>query len=263
MPNPDVALSLDDCVEEVLGQLTGMELRYDPNMDRYRAITRQLNRALRANALEREWSFYSTIEEVGVAHAGVQDVELRATVRPRIINDDSVRLCHPTTGAPVVWAYFLPRDAGEKYGSRRGLWVSVTRQSLHFSRPFQLQEQGLSIQVPVMREPRMFRLPEQPEDDAGTITPVPQEIRDQLLDFDYPDLIVARAAYYYASTDPVMQPRAQTLKEEYTQLFYSLNERDDRNTDHPFMNDYNVPIQSDINGVGYWPSHQPHADERR
>lgn len=262
MSNPDVALTLDDCVEEVLGQLTGLELRYDPNMDRYRAIVRQLNRALRANALEREWSYYASLEDIGLVYPGVQDVELRSTVRPRIIGDDSVRLCDET-GRPIVWAYFLPRDAGEKYGARRGLWVSVTRQSLHFSRPFQQHEAGLHIQVPVMREPRLFRLPEAPEGDQGTIPAVPQEIRDQELDFDYPDLIVARAAYYYASTDPVMQPRAQTLKEEYTQLFYSLNERDDRNTDHPYMNDYNVPIQSDINGVGYWPSHQPHADERR
>jgi hypothetical protein len=262
MSNPDVQLSLDECVEEVLGILTGLELRYDPQYDRYRAIVRALNRALRANALEREWSFYSTIEEIGVAHAGVQDVELRATVRPRIIGDDSVRLCDET-GRPIVWAYFLPRDAGEKYGSRRGLWCSVTRQSLHFSRPFQQHEEGLRIQVPVMREPRMFRLPETPEDDTGEVPEVPQAIRDQLVDFDYPDLIVARAAYYYASSDPVMQPRAQTLKDEYTQLYYALNERDDRNTDSPYMNDYNVPIEGNIFDGGFWPSHQPHADERR
>ena len=145
----------------------------------------------------------------------------------------------------------------------RGLWVSVTRQSLHFSRPFQSHEQGLRIQVPVMREPKMFRLPEQPETDEGELVPVPTEIREQLLDFDYPDLIIARATYYVAASDPVMQPRAQTLKDEYTQLYYSLNERDDRNTDAPFLNEFNVPIEGDIFDTGFWPGHQPHADERR
>lgn len=262
MPNADVAMSLDQCVDDILGMLYGLELRYDPNQDRYRSITRQINRALRANALEREWSYYSSIEEIGVARAGVQDVEMRATVRPRIIGDDSVRLCDDN-GVPVVWAYFLPRDAGEKYGSRRGLWCSITRQSLHFSRPFQQHEEGLRIQVPVMREPRLFRLPPAPEGDTGTVDPVPQEIRDQLLDFDYPDVVLQRAAYFYAQTDPVIQPRVQTLEEEYKNTFYALNERDDRNTDSPYLNDWNVPIEGNIHDGGYWPSHQPHADERR
>jgi hypothetical protein len=260
--NTEVQMSLDDCVEEMLGQLVGLELRYAPNMDRYRVSTRCLNRALRHNALEREWSYYSSLEEVGVAHAGQQDVELRSSVRPRIVGDDSVRLCD-ANGAPVVWASFLPRESIEKYISRRGLWVSSTRTSLHFSRPFFTHEEGLRIQVPVMREPKMFRLPEAPEDDTGTIPEVPDEIRNQLIDFDYPDLIIARAMYYYAQTDPVMQPRAQTLQEEYKQLYYSLNERDDRNTDPPVMNDFTVPIQSDIFGSGYWPAHTQQADERR
>lgn len=261
MGNTEVQMTLDECVEEVLGQLIGLELRYVPNMDRYRVVTRCLNRALRQNATEREWSYYSSHEEVGVAYAGVQDVELRSSVRPRIIGDDSVRLVD-ANGRAVVWASFLPRESIGKYGSRRGLWVSSTRTSLHFSRPFFQGEQGLRIEVPVMREPKMFRLPEAPEDDQGTIPEVPDEVRNQLLDFDYPDLIIARAMYYYASTDPVMQPRAQTLQEEYKQLFYSLNERDDRNTDPPVMNDFNVPIQGDIFGTSSWPSHNQLADER-
>ncbi len=110
MPNPEVQLTLDDAVEEVLGLLTGMELRYAPELDRYRSITRQLNRALRSIALEREWAYYSDLEEVGVVHAGDQDIHLRAAVRPRIIGDDAVRLCRED-GVPLVWAYFLPRDA--------------------------------------------------------------------------------------------------------------------------------------------------------
>jgi len=255
-------MTLDECVEEVLGMLTGMELRYEPNLDRYRAVVRQINRALRANALEREWSYYSDIEEIGVAHAGVQDVTLRSTLRPRIIGDDAVRLCDEN-GAPRVWAYFLPRDAAEKYIARRGLWVSITRQSLHFTRPFQQHEEGLRIQVPVMREPRMFRLPEVPETDDGDLPEVPAEIRGQLLDFEFPDVVLQRAAYFYASTDPVMQPRVQTLEQEWKSTFYALNERDDRNTDSPVLNDWNLPIQSDIFGDGHWPAHVPQADERR
>lgn len=261
MPNPDVAMTLDQCVEEVLGMLTGLDLTYEPEQDRYRAVTRQINRALRANALEREWSYYSTTEEVGTARYGERDVILRATVRPRIIGDDSVRLCD-ANGMPRVWAYFLPRDAIEKYPSRRGLWVSVTRQSLHFSRPFMQHEDGLRIFVPVMREPKQFVLPPHPEDPDAPLTEVPAAIREQLLDFDYPDLVLARAAYFYAQTDPVMQPRVQTLENEWKQIFYALSERDDRNTDAPFQNEWAVPIQSGINDVSYQDYHHPHADDR-
>lgn len=54
MQNAEVQMTLDEAVAEVLGQLTGLDLEYDPRLDRYRAITRQLNRATRANALEHE-----------------------------------------------------------------------------------------------------------------------------------------------------------------------------------------------------------------
>lgn len=259
--NPEVAMSLDDCVDEVLGMLTGLDLTYSSSYDRYRAVARQVNRALRANALEREWAYYSSLEDVGLAQAGVQDVPLRASVRPRIIGDDSVRLCNED-GRPLVWAYFLPRDAIEKYPARRGLWVSITRQSLHFSRPFQSHEDGLRIQLPVMREPRMFKLPPHPETDEEEQVSVPQVVREQLLDFDYPDVVLLRAAYYVAQSDPVMQPRAQTLEEQYKDLFYALNERDDRNTDHPFQNEWLLPIQSDLNATSYQDYHHPHADDR-
>lgn len=261
MGNPDIEMTLDDCVEEVLGMLTGLELTYQPEQDRYRAVVRQLNRALRANALEREWSYYASTEEVGVAKAGEQDVVLRGTVRPRIIGDDAVRLVDDT-GSPRVWAYFLPRDAIEKYPARRGLWVASTKQSLHFSRPFHLHEAGLHIVVPVMREPRMFRLPDQPEDPDTPYVSVPAAIRNQLLDFDYPDAVLTRAAYFYAQSDPVMQPRAQTLEQEYKNIFYALNERDDRNTDSPFLNEFAVPIQGTINDTSYQDFRHPHADDR-
>ena len=259
--NPDVVMTLDECVDEVLGMITGLDLSYVPEHDRYRSVTRAINRALRSNAMEREWSYYSSTEEVGTARQGVQDVELRSSLRPRIIGDDAVRLVG-RDGKTRVWAYFLPRDAIEKYPSRRGLWVASSRQSLHFSRPFTMAEDGLRILLPVMREPKMFRLPPHPEDDETPVSTVPQEVRDQLLDFEYPDLVLMRAAYNVVQADPVQQPRAQTLEEQYKDLFYALNERDDRNTDSPFMNEYFVPIQSGITATSYQDYHHPHADER-
>ncbi len=258
--NQDVAMTLDQSVAEVLGILTGLDLSYAPELDRYQSITRALNRALRANALEHEWSFYHSVEDVGTAHAGDQEVALRATVRPRIVSDDAVRLVD-RDGKPVVWAYFLPRDALHKYPDRRGLWCAHTRSSLRFSRPFGLGEEGLTIQVPVMREPRMFRLPEQPEDPTLPLVEVPASVRGQLLDYDYPDVVILRAAYFYAQTDPVMQPRVQTLEAQYKDLMYQLIERDDRNTDSPFLNEFFVPITSELGDHGFSHPH-PHSDER-
>ena len=46
MSNADVALTLDDAVSEVLSLLTGLDVNYDPEFDRYRTIARTLNRAL-------------------------------------------------------------------------------------------------------------------------------------------------------------------------------------------------------------------------
>ena len=241
--------------------LFGLELSYEPELDRYRAITRQINRALRANALEREWSYYASTEEIGVAQAGMQDIVIRGAIRPRIIGDDSVRLVD-ANGAALVWAYFLPRDAIEKYPARRGLWVSITRQSLHFSRPLLDYEAGLRIMLPVMREPKMFRLPDQPEDPNDPLVTVPTSIREQLLDFEFPDAVLIRAAYFYAQTDPVTQPRVQTLESEWKNVYYALNERDDRNTDAPFLNEFAVPIQGDLNGNSYSDYRHPHSDDR-
>ncbi len=261
MANREVQLTLDEAVNEVLGLLSGLELRYEPELDRYRAVTRALNRALRANALEHDWSYYASLEELGTAVAGQREVQLRSSVRPRILHDDAVLLC--LNDEPVVWAYFLPRDALEKYITRGDLRCAVTKQSLRFSRPFTTSEDGLTIKVPVMREPKIFRLPEQPEDPQQPLVEVDQAIRDQLVDFDYPDVVVVRAAYYYAQTDPVLQPRVQTLEQDYKTLMYQLIERDEKHSDAPYQNEYFLPIINDIAGPSLAYHQHPHADERR
>ena len=259
--NPETMLTLDDAVEEVLGLLTGLDLRYAPELDRYRAITRQLNRALRNNALEQEWGYYTSTESLGPAVAGERDVQLRPSLRPRIINDDAVRLVN-ADGRPLVWAYFLPRDAIHKYEGYRGLWCAVTRNTIRFSRPLSLAEAGLDIEVPVMREPRMFRLPEIPENPNDPLPTIPPEIRQQPIDFDYPDIITLRAAFYYAQTDPVMQPRVQNLEAQYKDLMYQVMERDERNTDSPFENDFVVPVVNGIEGPRGGLHIYPHTDVR-
>jgi hypothetical protein len=243
--NPDTDMSLDEAVAEVLGQLFGLELTYNPELERYRVVTRMLNRAIRANALEAEWSYYSSVVTVGNVQPGVSTVRLSSLRRPRIINDDAVRLVDKD-GSPHRWAYFLPRDALHKYAHRRGLWCSVTKTTLYFSRPFRDSEAGLEIQLPVMREPTLFKLPPPGSE-------VPPRIRKQLMDFPYPDLIVARAAHYYAMADPVMQPRVQTLEAAYKDMMYQLIERDTANTDTPLMNEFILPLEN-----GLYPSGERH-----
>lgn len=262
--NPELTFTLDEAVSEVLGLLTGLDLTYVPEYDRYRSITRCLNRALRNNALEREWSWYNDTWSVGPAVEGETTVTLDNTKRPRIINDDAVRLVDEDN-VVRVWAYFLPRDALHKYGDRtEGLWVASRRLELMFSRPFYEHEAGWDIQVPVMREPEMFRLPPLPEVEGDPVVEVPAEIRDQPIDFGYPDIIIGRAAFLYAQTDPVMQPRVQTLEAQYKDLMYQVIERDDRMTDSPYLNEFFVPVQNGIGSTGEWLSHgHPHADGRR
>lgn len=256
MANRDVQLTLDDAVAEVLQNLTGLDLEYDATLDRYQSITRTLNRALRAVALEHEWGYYASTEELGTVVAGTQTVELNSKQRLRVINDDGVRLVDDD-GVTRVFAAILPRDAIFKYAGRNGLWASFTRTTLQFSRDFRSYEAGLRIMVPVMREPIPFRLPESGRD-------VPTSIRNQLVDFDYPDLVVAKASQIYAETDPVMQPRAQTLEARYKDMMYQLIERDERATDLPYLNEFFVPITNSIDGPCGISSHQHvHADERR
>lgn len=261
MVNPQTAKTLDEAVLEVLGTLTGLDLTYRPDMDRYRVIVRQLNRALAANALEHEWSYYSSLEDVGVAHAGDRKLTLRSSVRLRKVGDDAVRLT-TENGDARVWAYILPRESLHKYVGRPGLWCSITRDVLEFSRPLHNNEAGFRIKVPVMREPRLFELPPLPDTDVP-VPDLPQSTRDQLLDFDYPDMIIARAAALNAQSDPLHQPRAQYLEDQWKDMMYQLVERDDQHTDAPYLNEFFVPIESDIYGgyTGYHP--HPHSDERR
>jgi hypothetical protein len=259
--NPDVAVTLDEAVQEILSTLTGLDISYRPELDRYRAVTRHLNKALRLTALDSEWSYYSSVENVGTAVLGDTEVSLRSTLRPRIINDDAVRLVDDK-GVPRVWAYFLPRDSLHKYnGRRQGLWCAHTKSTLLFSRALGYAEEGLTIQVPVMREPRMFRLPTLPEDTNEPVPTVPQDVREQILDFDYPDLVLARAAFLYAQSDPVAQPRVQTLEDQYKTMMYALVERDERNTDSAYQNDFFVPMDGDLFGQTGHHSH-PHSAER-
>ena len=266
MVNADVQLTLDDGVAEVLNILTGLDLSYDPRLDRYYSITRAINRALRANALEHEWSYYHSMQELGPVSActvAPNVVYLSSNVRARMVLDDAIQLCDPETGRPVLWAYFLSRDALHKYAWENELRASVTRNAITFSRPFTEGESELLVKLPVMREPIMFRLPVQPEDDYSNLADVPVEIRQQLLDFDYPDIICQRAAYYVAQTDPVMQPRAQTLEANFKDLMYQLVERDDKNTDSPYQNPWTLGISGDLHGEPGKRSHlHPHADNR-
>jgi hypothetical protein len=250
--NIEIQMDLDEAIAEVLNMLTGLDLSYLPEQDRYRTITRQLNRALRANALEQEWGYYSSELEVGTAKAGERSVIVPTNLRPRIINDDAVRLKDKETGDIVSWAYFLPRDALSKYEFMNGLWCAITRQTLTFSRPFVMGENGLGIFIPAMREPRMFRLPETGEE-------VPDAIRSQLIDFDYPDVVIARAAWNYAQSDPVMQPRVQTLEANYKDLMYQVIERDTRNTDMPYQNQFRLPVENGLHSEDTTHRH-PHSD---
>ena len=254
MANRNVQLTLREAVDEVLGILTGLDLRYEPELDRFQAITRALNRALRHTALEHEWSYFSSVEEIGQAVEGQQTVDIMPSQRLRIINDDCIRLID-ADGLTVVWCYFLPRDALHKYVDREGLWAAATRTTIEFSRPFLAREAGLHIYTPIMREPRMFQLPANGAD-------VPDSILNQLIDFDYPDIVIMKAAQYIAETDAVMQPRVQTLEAHYKDLMYQLVERDDRMTDSPYENEFILPISGSLNGYNL-PHNHPHADEGR
>lgn len=259
--NPDLQMNLDTAVVETLSLLHGLDLTYDPSYDRFRVITRALNRALRANALEHEWSWYNGTESLGTTTVGQGSATVPVEMRVRQTGDDAARLVGPDDHV-VRWAFFLPRDALSKYQSRNGLWCALVRQTLLFSRELVVGEEDLDLQVPVMREPIMFALPDAPKDPNDDLEPVDPAILTQLIDFSYPDIITARAAYMYSLTDPVVQPRAQTLEANYKDLMYQAIERDDRFTDSPIQNEFFVPVQ---NGIYPESSYRPHplADERR
>ena len=256
MANKELVFTLEDAVAEVLGTLTGLDLEYLPEQDRFRSTTRALNRALRAVALEHEWSYFSDVVSLGTTTLGDSSWPIPSNLRVRAVNDDAVRLVNDD-GMVVRWAYFLPRDALHKYAYRFGLWAAATRDRLYFSRKIWIGEDKLDIQVPCMREPKMFRLPKDGQE-------VSQKILSQPVDFDYPDLVVAKAAQLIAETDPVMQPRVQTLEAQYKDLMYQLIERDDRMTDSPYLNEFQVPIRGNLQGFSYTQHFHghPHSDER-
>lgn len=249
--NPELEVTLDEAVNEVLSLLTGLDLSYEPELDRYRVITRALNRALRLNALESEWSWYASEMSLGTVVKGDIELAVPTRQRPRIIGDDALRLVD-SDGRPKVWAYFLPRDALHKYAFKNGLWCAVVKQRIHLSRPISAHEGGLEAVIPVMREPVMFRLPPTGEE-------VPDSVRNQRLDFSYPDLVIARAAYLYAQTDPVMQPRVPTLEDVYKNFQYQVIERDTTNTDMPYLNEFIVPVESELRSENYNAHRHPHA----
>jgi hypothetical protein len=255
-------MTLDRAVNEVLRLLIGMDLRHVPEHDRYQTVTEMLNAALQDVALEHEWSYYSDVEDVGLAHNGDRTIALRAAIRPRIISDDSVRFV-TDDGQIAAWAYFVPRDALHKYNSTStGLRVAYTRSTLEFSRPLGLAYEGLHINVPVMREPKLFVLPEQPTDESEPLVEMPEDLLEQLVDFDNPRLIVKRAAYLYAQTNPLWQPRVQTLEAVYKDAMYALVERDKRNTDVPYQNEWMMPISNSIVDSRI-PTGRPSADWER
>lgn len=305
-----VTMTLDDAVGEVLNYLTGYDLHYIAELDRYRAITRTLNRALRIVATEHEWGCYASIQDMGEVYENQVGIALSSTKRPRIILDDSVRFVDDDNNIKM-WAYWLPRESLHKYQGRTGLWVSSTENKIDFSRPISADLAGLRALVPVMREPRQLVIPAtfdskedldadgeedpdvllkvvqlrnfhnpdiieewvvdetavpylytSPESSLEALNLTPAQIRAQKIDHSFPDLIILKAAFLYAQTDPVMQPRVQTLEGQYKDLFYGLTERDTNHTDDPYRNDFFVPIQSQLNPSGSSHAH-PHSDERR
>ena len=254
--NQDLNYTLDEAVREILLNLTGLGLQYNAASDRYHVLAHTLNRALRAVARENEWSYYFEDSDLGLAVAGERTMELTTRQRLRIEGDDALRL-ETADGQPVQWIAILPRDALFKYSNRRGLWVSPTRTTLYFSRPFTEAEDGLYVRGPIMREPRMLQLPE----PGAEISP---SIRSQPLDFDNPDLVIAKAMVMYAQTDPIMQPRVPTLEESYTDIKYALIARDSQFTDTPYRNEWSLGIKSELGGQAGLLSHvHPHADDRR
>lgn len=240
--NPEVSMTLEQAVLEVLHVLTGQTLQYDPEQDRFRAVASSLNRALRSNALENNWSFYSetlTVDLTG--KAGATTFTIASDWRFRVISDDAVRIINED-GYPVAWAYFLPRDALHKYANRSGLWCAVTRNVLTLNRPLPALADTMTMEIPVMREPAGFDIP------ADPMVPMDPLTLAQEIDFDFPDVIIARACWLYAQADPMMQPRVQTLEDQYKNLMYQLIERDTAFTDTPDQNEIIVPVQGDIYG---------------
>lgn len=236
--NPELSMTLQEAVDEVLGSLTGLDLDYRAEEDRFRAVTRQVNRATRAVALDNEWKYYYSVIDMGEVVEGDISVMFPASARIRIVEDDAVRLVGED-GRPRIWAYILPVSALHKYAWKSGLWCAVERRSIRFSRAINSAEEGLVVQAPAMREPKMLILPETGE-------PVKQSVLKQEIDFPYPDLVIAKAMVFYAGTDPVLQPRVPELTEAYKNLMYQIIERDTQHTDSAYVNNYDLGLHNGL-----------------
>ena len=246
-----VQLSLQESVNKVHNILTGLDLQYDERMDIFHATVRQINRSLRQVALEDEWAWYAQDVDAGTTTLGMTEVELTSSYRPRIQQDDAVRLVN-AEGITVFWAYYLPRDSLNKQMYRPELRVSSTRNLIQFSRPLQQFESGLSVVVPAMREPKQTKIP----DSGQQLTPAELS---RSIDAEYPDLIVAHAAWKLAMSNPVYQPRAQTLEEEFNDLKYALTERNTNHSDSPMRNTFTPSYGDPYLAI---PHGHPHSDRR-
>lgn len=244
-------MSLTEAVAEVQHILTGLNLSYDDRYDIFHATVRQLNRSLRHVSLEDEWGWY--VEEVN-AGLSVEDqttIELDSTYRARILEGDAVRLVNDD-GLPVIWAYYLPRDSLSRHTYRPELRVSVTRNEISFNRPLLASEAGYTIMVPAMREPAQTNIP-----SSGEKLTTAQ--LNRALDTEYPDMVVAHAAWQMSMSNPVYQPRAQTLEDAYNDLKYALIERNTNHSDSPLRNTF-VPSYGDP--YLSLPHNHPHSDRR-
>lgn len=246
-----VQLGLSEAVNEIHNILTGLDLQYEDRMDVFHATVRQVNRSLRQVALEDEWAWYVEEVDAGTSAEGMTEVELHSSYRPRVQQDDSVRLVN-SDGITLYWAYYLPRDSLNKQMYRPELRVAFTKNVITFSRPLQRFESGLSIIVPAMREPKQTRIPE-----SGQRLSTADLAR--AIDAEYPDLIVAHAAWKMAMSNPVYQPRSQTLEEEFNDLKYALTERNTNHSDSPMRNTF-VPSYGDPYLA--IPHGHPHSDRR-
>lgn len=245
-------MTLEEAVSEVHNILTGLDLTYDDRYDIFHATVRQLNRSLRAVALLEDWGWYVEELDLGLTTQGMTSVEVDRRYRPRVGQDDAVRLIDPNSGLVRYWAYYLPRDSINKYAARRELRVAFTKNTLTFSRPLQGFESGLSLRVTCMREPRQTRIPPAGEELTTVELTTP-------IDFSSPDLVVAHAVWQISMSNPVYQPRAQTLESIYDDLRFSLTERDSDHSDSPYRNNFTPSYGDPYLAI---PHRHPHSDRR-
>lgn len=215
-----MTMTLDEAVGEVLNYLTGYDLHYIAELDRYRSITRTLNRALRLCATEHEWACYASVLDMGEVYEGQTEITLSRSKRPRIITDDSVRLVDSNNNIHM-WAYYLPRESLHKRQGRAGLWVASTDNKIEFSRPISSGLAGLRALVPVMREPRQFMIPatfdsKEDLDADGQEDPLVLEKIVQLRNYHNPDIVEewviddSEAPYLYTSPESSLAALALT-----------------------------------------------------